>query len=414
MTKTSTRGNLIHERKLRGWSQQEVADRIGTTHLNVSRWEHGYTMPGPYYRRKLCSLFRKSEEELGLAVLALEWPLHDPAIPLQPAIHLVGRGRERARLSNRLTAPGTVALTGLPGVGKTALAIELAHDQEIQAHFHDGILWGTLGPEPNMLGLLSRWGAMLGISSTEMASLSDSEAWAMALHRAIGSRSLLVVIDDTWRVEDAVTLKVGGPNCAHLVTTRFPSIATAVAPGGASSIRELDEDDSMSLLRMLAPMVVGRGEQKAHDLIHAVGGLPLALTLMGNYLRMHAYSGQARRIDAALKRLSSAEGRFQMSEPRGPVERHSSLPAEAPLSLRSVFATSFGCLDERARAALHALAAFAPVPLSFSEEDAQVATCCSVEDIDLLYDAGLLQSAGADRYVLHPLVADYTRLYLHA
>ena len=419
---------LTEARISRKWSQQDVADRIGTTHLNVSRWERGITKPGPYFRRKLCSLFGKSEQELDLESTPISnaavpatpasadaETLYDPIIPLQPAIRLVGRDNELTYLKHRLYAGGSVALTalnGLPGVGKTALAIELAHDHEIRAHFHDGILWAALGPEPNMLGLLSRWGAMLGISSTEMASLSDSEAWATALHRAIGSRSMLLVIDDTWRVEDALTLKVGGPNCAHLVTTRFPSIATAVATGGASSIQELSEDNSMSLLRTLAPKVVGREEQKAHDLVHAVGGLPLALTLMGNYLRMHEYSGQARRIDAALKRLSSAEKRFQISEPRGPVERHSSLPAEAPLSLRSVFAVSEQQLDEQARAALYALSVFPPKPNSFSEDAALAITNCTVDVLDTLFDAGLLESSVSGRYTLHQTIADYARLHL--
>ena len=419
---------LTEARIERNWSQQDVADRIGTTHLNVSRWERGITKPGPYFRRKLCSLFGKSEQELDLestpvssaAVRAISASadaeaLFDPTIPLQPAIRLVGRDNELNSLKQRLYAGGSVALTalnGLPGVGKTALAIELAHDHEIRAHFHDGILWAALGPEPNMLGLLSRWGAMLGISSTEMANLSDSEAWAIALRRAIGLRSMLLVIDDAWRIEDALTLKVGGPICAHLVTTRFPNIATAVATGGASAIQELGEDDSMSLLRMLAPKVVEHEEQKAHDLVHAVGGLPLALTLMGNYLRMQAYSGQTRRIDAALKRLSSAEKRFQISEPRGPVERHSSLPAEAPLSLRSVFAVSEQQLDEQTRAALYALSVFPPKPNSFSEEAALAVTNCIVDVLDTLFDAGLLESNISGRYTLHQTIADYARLHL--
>ncbi len=419
---------LTEARIERNWSQQDVADRIGTTHLNVSRWERGITKPGPYFRRKLCSLFGKSEQELDLestpvssaAVRAISASadaeaLFDPTIPLQPAIRLVGRDNELNSLKQRLYAGGSVALTalnGLPGVGKTALAIELVHDHEIRAHFHDGILWAALGPEPNMLGLLSRWGAMLGISSTEMANLSDSEAWAIALRRAIGLRSMLLVIDDAWRIEDALTLKVGGPICAHLVTTRFPNIATAVATGGASPIQELGEDDSMSLLRMLAPKVVEHEEQKAHDLVHAVGGLPLALTLMGNYLRMQAYSGQTRRIDAALKRLSSAEKRFQISEARGPVERHSSLPAEAPLSLRSVFAVSEQQLDEQTRAALYALSVFPPKPNSFSEEAALAVTNCIVDVLDTLFDAGLLESSISGRYTLHQTIADYARLHL--
>jgi transcriptional regulator with XRE-family HTH domain len=352
---------LIEARVAQKWSQQYVADLIGTTHLNVSRWERGITKPGPYFRSRLCSLFGKSEQELDLesspitgetihaaSAIPESQSLYDPAIPLHPTMRLIGRNNELTYFKQRLFAGGSIALTalnGLPGVGKTALAIELAHDDELRAHFHDGILWAALGPEPNILGLLSRWGAMLGISSTEMASLSTGETWAMAIHRAIGTRSMLLIIDDAWRIEDALTLKVGGSNCSHLVTTRFPGIATAVASGGAASIQELSEDDSMSLLRILAPEVVVREEQKARELVQAVGGLPLALTLIGNYLRVQAHGGQARRIDAALKRLNNAEERLQISEPRGPVERHSSLPKDTSLSLRSVFAVTDQQLD---------------------------------------------------------------------
>src|SRR5579864_335748 len=101
-----------NERKL---SQQQVADRIGTTHVNVSRWERGVTKPNPYFRRKLCRLFGKGEQELDLDLGAgLEEavdevavsPLtrtsrnavYDSAIPLQPAISLVGRDEELARI----------------------------------------------------------------------------------------------------------------------------------------------------------------------------------------------------------------------------------------------------------------------------------------------------------------------------
>ena len=64
--------------------------------------------------------------------------LLDTAIPLQPTIRLVGRDAELNRLKKRLLTSGNVALTalnGLPGVGKTALAIELVHDHEIRSAF---------------------------------------------------------------------------------------------------------------------------------------------------------------------------------------------------------------------------------------------------------------------------------------
>jgi class 3 adenylate cyclase len=57
---------LRQERERRCWSQLEIADQIGTTPLNVSRWERGITFPTPHFRQKLCTLFGKSAGELGL------------------------------------------------------------------------------------------------------------------------------------------------------------------------------------------------------------------------------------------------------------------------------------------------------------------------------------------------------------
>lgn len=442
------RVHLTEARNARRWSQQEVAERLGTTYVNVSRWERGITRPSPYFRKKLCMLFGKTERELDLAYeteplpAAPEAPgrggrgsappafadhasvsstaggavLYDPSIPLPPAIHLVGRDEELAHLRRRLLAGGSVALTalnGLPGVGKTTLAITLAHDAEVRTHFKDGILWAGLGPDPNMQGHLSRWGALLGLSSSEVSALKDTEAWAVALRRTIGSRTMLLVIDDAWRLDDALLLKVGGPRCAHLVTTRFPGIATQVAAEGATAIKELNSEEGMVLLRMLAPQVVEREVQRARELVMAVGGLPLALNLIGNYLRMQSYTGQARRISAALQRLSDAGERLNISEPRGPVERHPSLRSDTPVSLRTVIAVTDQQLDEQASSALHAFSVFPARPNSFSEEAALAVAACSVETLDLLTDTGLLESSGSDRYSLHQTIADFARLQLH-
>src|SRR5215831_18272167 len=60
------RQRLVAERMRRRWTQLEVADQLGTTPGNVSRWERGITSPGPYFRRKLCELFDRSARELGL------------------------------------------------------------------------------------------------------------------------------------------------------------------------------------------------------------------------------------------------------------------------------------------------------------------------------------------------------------
>ena len=438
---------LTEARNARGWSQMEMADQLGTTYVNVSRWERGITRPSPYFRKKLCTLFGKTELELelvqeseplseagegapgtradtlpatvaerGAGAPVLTGALYDPSIPLPPTIHLVGRDEELANLRLRLRSGGSVALTalnGLPGVGKTALSITLAHDPEVRAHFKDGILWAGLGPEPTMQSHLSRWGTLLGLSSSEMSTLNGTEAWALALRRTIGSRAMLLVIDDAWKLEEALILKVGGPNCVHLVTTRFPSIATQVAAEGATAIKELNSDEGMVLLKMLAPQVVEREVERARELVMAVGGLPLALNLIGNYLRMQSYSGQARRITAALQRLSDAGERLNISEPRGPVERHPSLPSDTPVSLRSVIAVTDQQLDEATSTALHALAVFPARPNSFSEEAALTVAACTPDILDQLTDTGLLETSGTDRYSLHQTIADYARLQLN-
>jgi tetratricopeptide (TPR) repeat protein/transcriptional regulator with XRE-family HTH domain len=440
------RVRLTEARNAHGWSQHEVAESLGTTYVNVSRWERGITRPSPYFRKKICMLFNKTEHELDLDIVqegetlpevaesalprvpttplpplsdgsstTSPGALYDPLIPLPPAIHLVGRDEELARLRKRLRGGGSVALTalnGLPGVGKTALSITLAHDPEIRAHFKDGVLWAGLGPEPNMQGHLSRWGTLLGMSSSEMSGLNGTEAWAMALRRTIGSRTMLLVIDDAWILEEALTLKIGGPNCVHLISTRFPSIATQVAAEGAMAIKELSSEEGMVLLRMLAPQVVERETERARELVMAVGGLPLALTLIGNYLRMQSYTGQARRITAALQRLTDASERLNIGEPRGPVERHPSLRNDTPVSLRTVIAVTDQQLDERASKTLYALSVFLPRPNSFSEEAALAVTACTVEILDQLTDTGLLESSGSDRYTLHQTIADYARLQL--
>jgi tetratricopeptide (TPR) repeat protein/transcriptional regulator with XRE-family HTH domain len=452
--KSPPRTKLIEARLQRKLSQQQLAERIGTNYVNVSRWERGITRPGPYFRRKLSQLFGKTEEELDLALageanvslpnvptskpaavdLVASLPesanlpapapvaaasvneaMYDPSIPLPPPVHLVGREGELAELKQRLRAGDNVAMTalhGLPGVGKTTLAITLAHDAEMHAHFRDGILWAGLGPAPDVSSVLSRWSLLLGIATPDMTGESDHEGLALLLRRAIGARQMLLVIDDAWQLEDALVFKVGGPNCAHLVTTRFPGIASAFAPRATSVIHELGENESMVLLRMLAPQGVERETEKARELAQAVGGLPLALTLLGNYLRLQSYSGQARRVDAALARLSDAEARLRISEPRGPAERHTSLPLDMPLSLQSVIDVSGQQLDPQAKAALYALSVFPPRPNNFSEEAALYVANCNVATLDTLIDTGLLESADASHYTLHQTIADYARAAL--
>src|SRR6266699_181281 len=92
--KTGTPNQTLRKaRELRGWTQQELADKLGTTPLAINRWEQGKTFPSSFYRTKLCDVFKTSVEALGLVREAPleattqeeEPPAQEPPIASAPA-----------------------------------------------------------------------------------------------------------------------------------------------------------------------------------------------------------------------------------------------------------------------------------------------------------------------------------------
>ena len=325
---------------------------------------------------------------------------------------LVGREPLLSQVKQRLWEGGPFTLTalyGLPGMGKTSLAMALATDETLRERFRDGILWAGLGPDAEVLSHLARWGSLLGISAAEVEQVSDQASWMRTLRAAIGQRRLLLVIDDAWRIEDALALQVGGAHCAHLLTTRLPQLAFAFAREGTFPVAELAEEEGVELLAQVVPQLIERDPGEALDLVRAVGGSPLALTLLGHYLAAQAFTGQERRVQAALARLRDARARLVVSLPQPAADRFPSLPAGTPLSLQSAIAVSAERLSAEARAMLGALALFPPKPNSFAEEAALAVSAAAVETLDELWDAGVLESSGSGRYTLHQTIADYAR-----
>ena len=421
------------ERVLRGWSQAKVAEAVGTNTRTVIRWEQGQSLPYPYYREQLCALFGKNVKELGLledaddtgseaealqelqlqqAISAATFPIVDPVIPvsLGMAGGLIGREQLLAHVKQQLAegAPQRpVALQGLPGMGKTSLAVALTNDQALRDHFNDGILWAGLGQEPDVLGQLVRWGKLLGITPGDVGNVNSREAWGKALQNAIGSRRLLLVIDDAWSVAEALALRVGGTQCAHVLTTRLPHVAFAFAKEGTQLVPELPDAAGLTLLAQFVPQLVQEDKKSAQTLVQAVGGSPLALTLMGNYLAALAFTGQKRRLQVALAQLHDTEQRLRLSAPVALAERSPCLPTDTPISLYAAIAVSTQRLQAWDHAALNALAVFPPKPNSFSEDAALLVGATTPETLDILWDAGLLESSGSGRYALHQTIADF-------
>jgi tetratricopeptide (TPR) repeat protein/transcriptional regulator with XRE-family HTH domain len=419
--KRSSSSRSLHERRglkearlQHNWSQREVATRLNTTYAMVSRWEKGYTTPGRHYRERLCALFQKSAEELDLASESEE-QVHlpiDPLIPELPPAPMVGREAEMQWLQSALidSQRGNhfIALSGLPGVGKTRLAMALVHDEHLRAHF-DCILWAWVSPQPTLRHYLLHWGHLLGLTAEEMDHYTSQEAWSKAFQHVIKDRHLLIILDDVWTLQDIKKFLIGGTHCTYLITTRFPRLAAQMS-SKILALQELSEEQSMTLLKHWVPLLTTE-LQHCSALAQAAGGLPFALNLMGLYLRPYATLGQKRRFQMALHSLGEAKHRLTLSDPRPALENHPSLSGERPHSLESLFAVSDHLLDQRARQILYALTEFPPKPHRFSEEDALSRAHCTVEDLDRLYDSGLLESDGQGHYLLHRVVADYVRLH---
>ena len=77
---------LKQVREERGWSQKDVAEKVGTDAKTVSRWERGVASPSPYFRQRLAELFKKSLRELDLLSSGeREGEAADPASSQLPA-----------------------------------------------------------------------------------------------------------------------------------------------------------------------------------------------------------------------------------------------------------------------------------------------------------------------------------------
>jgi tetratricopeptide (TPR) repeat protein len=202
--------------------------------------------------------------------------------------HFVGRAAELAALSrcaDKVCRPGAVtvaAIEGMPGVGKSALALRWAHDNA--GRFADGQLYVDLrgfsasGPMDPGEAL---WGFLHALGLPRDAPPLDLDAQAALSRSMLADRRMLVVLDNARTSEQVRRLLPGTSGCHVLITSRH-RLTGLVAEVGARTIplECLTGDESTLLLgRML-------GEDRAvpaavSDLVEHCASLPIALTIMG-------------------------------------------------------------------------------------------------------------------------------------
>jgi DNA-binding SARP family transcriptional activator/tetratricopeptide (TPR) repeat protein len=212
-------------------------------------------------------------------------PAAPPAqLPLDTS-WFTGRARELAALSVPDGGGLPVDLiAGMPGVGKTALAVHWAHRH--LADYPDGQLYVDLRgfdpvrPPLPALDVLHRFLRALGADPADLPDDLDEAAAAFRSH--VAGRRVLVVLDNAADADQVRPLLPGAPTCRVLVTSRR-ELPGLVAGAGARPLplEPLPPDEAHSLLRGVLAGAPG----DVAELARGCAYLPLALRLAAAQLR---------------------------------------------------------------------------------------------------------------------------------
>jgi DNA-binding SARP family transcriptional activator len=355
--------------------------------------------------------------ELGLESPAPITSGRNPDVPamLPPDIDdFIGRRAELALLTSMIAPTGDpdscrprrFLLTGMAGVGKTALAVHAAHASA--GCYPDGQLYVDLrGPDgaPRDAGdvlvvLLRALGEpALGASRTPP---DDLEELVRLYRTRTSGKRLLIVLDNAVNELQLGPLLPGSAEAAVLVTchtqlARVPSAYTIAVP-------PLDDDEALDLLASAAGRSrIAADRDAADDLVAYCAGLPLALRIVGARLASRPnwpVAWLARRLADPWVRL--AELSF------------------GDLSMSEVLLPSLRLLDHDARSMLASLGGIGTGPFSASWAATRCGISATEAEIQLesLVDAALLEISGVDRegrlqYRCHELIRLYAATQGH-
>ncbi|WP_433041759.1 ATP-binding protein [Dactylosporangium sp. CS-033363] len=312
-------------------------------------------------------------------------------LPADTAL-FTGRRAELERVVSGGAA--VVAIDGMAGIGKTALAVRAAH--RLAGRFPDGCLFLDLhGYTEDVAPIqpaqaLPRLLRAIGVPGEQIPAEADDQA---ALWRGrLAGRRVLVVLDNARTAEQVRPLLPAGPGCLALVTSRRRLLALDDAR--SVSLDGLPDGDSVALFGSVA----GRERVRAHAdavdrIVAACGGLPLAVRIAAARLRARPmWTAEDLAGELAVERLDDGE----RSVPAALALSVADLdPAQRRLWCRLSLHPGTDA-DSAAAAALAGIAEPVAGPM-----------------LERLLDAHLLQQAVRGRFRFHDLVRAYAARLEH-
>jgi len=330
-----TRGfgaELRRWRRLAELSLTELGNRVGYSKSHLSKVENGNARPTE-------ALAKACDDELGasgalVAVLDAGQSLRAAPAPLRPSglpvvtKNFVGREEELARIDRALsdldTATVVCVVHGMPGAGKTALALRA--EREVSGRFPDGTLFLDLSlsgtaPAAGALGRLLR---ALGVPRRDIPWGSDGQVRLYA--ELLRGRRLLLVLDNARSAGQVTPLIPATPGCGVLITSR--NRLNALDEAVHVPVTALPAGPAGELFRAVGGISGPDDDQAVARIVEYCGRLPLAVRIAAARFRsIPAWSlddfadrlaDEATRLDALSDGERSVSKAFGLSSGRLP------------------------------------------------------------------------------------------------
>ncbi|UKD51733.1 AAA family ATPase [Amycolatopsis sp. FU40] len=330
------------------------------------------------------------------------------AVPCQlppVASSFFGREAEAGRLRellqpapDRISVP-IVTVCGPPGVGKTALATQVAH--ELRAAYPDGQLWVDLrghAANPPLSTTAALTGFLRSLSVPAAGLPEDQDELVAAYRSALSGRRVLVVLDNAADTEQVRPLLPGGPGCAVVVTSRDELRGLTVLNGGVRVRVDVPSPgEAAGLLSAALGDDPGYPAETIGELADLCGHLPLALRIAASNL-----VGKSRsHLEAYAARLRAGNRVSVLS-----------VGDDDKAAVLTAFEHSYRSLGPAAKRVLHLLA------LLPGADIAEAAVAAATDQnlfqagrtLEELAGVSLVQRRGHDRYRVPHLLADYVAL----